>query len=126
MISEPYQLLLDVDTTIEQCVAKKHPDCVFSTWKYIQFFCGNTPNCKFRNDLKINILHFFSPVTLIFITHLDFFECFCEVTDMASRFLPLLDLLYDVMVRQTYWAKRARRASDVSVAPLFVANISVK
>ena len=63
---------------------------------------------RFKNKY---IALFFSRYPHFYYTPL-FFECFCEVTDMASRFLPLLDLLYDVMVRQTYWANE--RAPKVS------------
>ena len=68
----------DVDTTIEQCIEKRHPDCEFSTWKYIQFFCGNTPNvCKFRKHwLSILVFRFklkLYRVTFLFFQYYDDF-----------------------------------------------------
>ena len=60
----------DTDLTVEQCIQRKHPDCTFSIWNYIQakleltrlyfntrfwlsskqFFCGNTPKCKVTSE----------------------------------------------------------------------------
>ena len=34
--------------TIDQCVSQKNPQCIDITWKYIEFFCGNTFPCQSR------------------------------------------------------------------------------
>ena len=34
--------------TIDQCVEQKNPQCIDITWKYIEFFCGNTFPCQSR------------------------------------------------------------------------------
>ena len=34
--------------TIDQCVEQKNQQCIDITWKYIEFFCGNTFPCQSR------------------------------------------------------------------------------
>lgn len=34
--------------TIDQCVEQNNPQCIDITWKYIEFFCGNTFPCQSR------------------------------------------------------------------------------
>jgi len=41
--------------TIDECVAKRHPQCTDSTWLYLPFICGSSPECLNRSTTEQRI-----------------------------------------------------------------------